>query len=181
MLLAFAGLAVAGKATAIGIFERIGFGRRFYAGQVLRDEVERRGLALTPQNEREIRTNLRDQRGMDVFARLAYPSLSEIICSGPVLLDAIYCVEERDFYRDSFDTSLQVLAIGASRETRADRLATRKERPIGTDDLACRDALELGQYRLADVTSSADHIIDNESSLSQFEEILRGLIPLLSS
>ena len=179
MLLALAGLAGAGKTTVIGILERLGFGHRFYAGQVLRDEVERRGLVLTPQNERVVRTDLRDQRGMDVFARLAYPSLSHMICSGPVLLDAIYCVEERDFYRESFGTSMQVLAIRACRETRANRLALREERPIGIDDLAHRDALELGRYRLADVTSSADLIIDNEDSLSQLEEVLRGLIPLL--
>lgn len=181
MLLAFAGLAGAGKTTAINILERLGFGRRFYAGQVLRDEVERLGLALTPQNEREVRTGLRDQRGMDVFARLAYPLISEMICSGPVLLDAIYCVEEREFYHDSFGINLQVLAIEACPDTRADRLAAREERPIGIDDLARRDALELGRYRLAEVIGSADHVVDNEGNLNQLEEVLRGLVPLLAS
>jgi dephospho-CoA kinase len=179
MLIALAGLAGAGKTTAIGILERQNFGRCFYAGKLIEDELNQRGLALTAQNERKVRIVLRDERGMDMFARLAYPSLSKMICSGPVLLDAIYCIEEHDFYRKNFGTNMKILAINASQNTRSKRLAIRRERPIDIEDLVQRDALELDRYRLKDVISLADHIIDNEGSLSKLEEVLKELIPRL--
>jgi dephospho-CoA kinase len=181
VLLGLAGLAGAGKTTAIATLERFGFGRRHYAGQALRDEVQARGLALTADNERAVRSEMRERCGMDVFARLALPRLRDLLAGGPVLLDSIYCMEERDLYQEAFGSCARVVAVRTSHATREGRLALSDDRPMTGEQLARRDALELGRFRLGEVIESANYSVANEGPLNEFEETLRSLLDHLTA
>jgi dephospho-CoA kinase len=180
MLLALVGLAGAGKTTAIRILESKGVGSRYYAGQVVQDALRSRGLQITPANEKSVRSELRKDGGMDVFAKLALPMIREQSRLGTVLLDAVYCVEERDFYRATFGVDLKIVAVNTMQQIRAERLAFRADRPISIEDLTIRDSLELSSYRIGEVIETADYSIGNNGPLSELETALGQIVELLA-
>jgi dephospho-CoA kinase len=167
-----AGLAGAGKTTAIRLLERRGVGARLYVGALVTAEVERLGLEPGPASERRVRTELRARDGMDALARVALPNIKRAAEQGAVLIDAVYCEEERSLYRQRFGADLAIVAIEAPAEVRAARLLARPERPMTVDELARRDALELGRFGLGQVLWSADRRIANEGTLDELERAL---------
>jgi dephospho-CoA kinase len=179
VLIALTGLAGAGKSTAIAHLESGGIGTRYYAGSALSEEIVRRGLAQTPDNERTVREELRQTFGMAVFAERALPYLLEHCGAQTALLDAIYCVEEYDCYRAHFGARLMLIAVTAAPVIRHARLAGRPDRPIAPDKAHDRDRFELTKLRIGQVIDAADHTIENESSLAEFKQALdvlaRGL------
>jgi dephospho-CoA kinase len=180
MLIGLTGLAGAGKSTAIAHLESGGIGTCYYAGSVLREEIMRRGLGQTPDNERTVREELRKAFGMAVFAERALAHLL-VRCGGQTtLLDAIYCFEEYDCYRAHFGAGLVLIAVTASPVIRHARLASRPDRPIASAKAYDRDRFELTKLRIGQVIDAADHTIENESSLEEFKQALDVLACRLS-
>lgn len=176
MILALAGLAGSGKTTAIGMLSKSGFGASVYVGQIVTDEVARRGLKPTPANERAVRKDMREREGMHVLAERALPAIGRLASNGNALIDAIYNREEYDAYAAVFGRSLKILGISASFDLRAKRLADRVERPISLPDLKRRDEFEVGVLGLDVVLSIADHRLANEGSLDELEDALKDLL-----
>lgn len=167
-----AGLAGAGKTTAIRLLERRGVGARFYVGAFVTSEVERLSLEAGPASERRVRTELRARDGMDALARAALPDIESAAEQGAALIDAVHCEEERSLYRQRFGDDLAIVAIETLAEVRAARLAVRHDRPMTTEEQARRDALELGRFGLGQVLRSADRRISNEGTLDELEGAL---------
>lgn len=175
MLIGLAGLSGAGKSTAIAHLSGRGFGIGYYAGATLVEELVRRGLPQTPDHERAVRKELREAHGMAVFAERALPVLKARMADGHVLLDAVYCPEERDCYRNAFGENFAVLAIVAPFDIRSARLLKRSDRPTTPDQLAARDTLELARFDLGSVMEIATHTLSNVGTLNQFEQALDDL------
>lgn len=176
MLIAACGLAGAGKTTTLEILERFGVGAKVYVGSFVTAEVARRGMAATPEGERRVREELRASGGMAALAQLAYPTISGILDAGRVaLVDAIYCVEEYEFYRERCSDRVVRIAIQTAKTQREQRLALRALRPIDAEALTKRDEFELAQLGLADVMAAAEHTIVNDGSLNDLESALQGL------
>ena len=70
--LALVGMPGAGKSLCAKHLEACGF-FQYRFGSIVVNEVLRRGLPLTPENERVVREELRANDGMDVMARRALP------------------------------------------------------------------------------------------------------------
>lgn len=180
MLIALSGLAGAGKTTAIAELERLGVGARVYVGAFVTSEVEARGLPATPACEKKVREDLRNNEGMDALARRALPTIQGMLSAGRVaLIDAIYCVEERDFYQQHLGEHLTCLAVQTSAANRAARLSARNLRPLSPADLAARDRYELDRLGIAAVLEGAEHRLANDGSLDDLEQALRGFATLL--
>lgn len=180
MLIALAGLSGAGKSTAINHLQTAGLGTPYYAGSIVHDEIAARNLVVTPDNERLVRTDLRQEFGMAVFAERAIPRLKSLCETGSVLLDAVYCPEELRRYREAFERSLVIIAITASFEARSTRAAARPDRPISPEKLRLRDEFELGTLRLGEVVAAADQQVANEKSLDEFKKALEDLAARLT-
>lgn len=182
MLLAVCGLAGAGKTTAVDILERLGEGARVYVGSFVTAEAARRGMPSTPQSERNVREDLRAKGGMDALAHMALPTITGIIEAGRVaLVDAIYCPEEYDLYRERLGDRVARIALETTRSNREQRLATRALRPINSEALASRDAFELTQLGLAGVIAAAEYRLANNGSLNDLEGTLQQLAGLLNT
>lgn len=176
MLIAVCGLAGAGKSTSVEMLEQLGQGARVYVGAFVTSEVERCGLPATPENERQVREQLRNADGMDALAKLAWPTIGAILEAGRVaLVDAIYCIEELEFYHSSCAHRVSCIAIETTRREREFRLAQRALRPLNADALAKRDAFELGQLGLAKVMSEAQYSLSNDGSLDALKNALKTL------
>src|ERR1700722_17894794 len=109
MLIAVAGFSGAGKTTAVEYLHECGLGNVVYVGEYVQAEVEARGLALTPENERLVREAARNEHGREVFAKRAVADLRGKTYSGAILLDAICVKEEGDFYKSALGSGAVIL------------------------------------------------------------------------
>jgi dephospho-CoA kinase len=176
MLIAVCGLAGAGKTTTVDVLEHLGKGTRVYVGAFVTAEVESRSLPATPENERQVRDELRRAGGMDALAKRAWPTVEAILDAGRVaLVDALYCVEEFEFYRARCANKLVRIAIETEKQERERRLAIRASRPLDADALTKRDAFELDGLGLARVMAEAEHSINNNGPLHALENALKAL------
>lgn len=179
MILALAGLAGAGKTTAIRMLSDAGCGSRLYVGGIVMEEVRRRGMTSGSESERLVRNVLREAGGMGVLARIASSAIERMDARGGVLIDAVYNPEEHAIYTERFGYRFKVLGIRTPTGIRAARLSMRSQRPITADELAKRDEYELGTLRLDHVLAQADHGIDNAGSLDELEHSLQAVLTAL--
>src|SRR5688572_796719 len=94
-LVGVAGLAGAGKTTAVKHFARQTGGDVVYLGDDVINEVLAQGLLPTRENEREVRLRLREQNGPAVLAMRSAERVTALIASGKsVFVDAIFVLEE---------------------------------------------------------------------------------------
>ena len=144
-LVGVTGHAGAGKTTAATHLSTVTGGRYLYLGQTVLDEVQARGLPDTPDNERQVRIDLRRDKGPAAFAIPYVDQVAECLGNGiPVFVDAIFTREEFDLLASRVPSRLaQLLAIDASFTIRSARLARRLERPFNSDELRKRDETEL--------------------------------------
>jgi dephospho-CoA kinase len=174
-LIAVVGFAGAGKTTAIGFLEGIGAGRRVYVGQLVLNEAAARKLPPGPESEESVRLDLRQKYGLAALAVLAAPSIQRILKDNSnVLLDAILSPEELLYYRTHCDENLELIAITAPFEVRAQRLEVRSERKFTVKDLRKRDAVEATTLGTDRVISAANICLSNSTSIPDFRVCVEG-------
>lgn len=163
-VVAIVGMTGAGKSEVAGLFEKSGFTRiRF--GDVTDEEVKKRGLELTEENERHVRELLRQEQGMAAYARLNLPQIDAALKDSDVVVDGLYSWEEYTFLKDYYGEKLCLVAVWASPATRYARLASRLNRPLTAEEAASRDRAEIENLNKGGPIAIADFTIINESSL----------------
>jgi dephospho-CoA kinase len=173
-LLAVTGFSGAGKTTAIDLIAAYSKIDRIYVGQLINDEVIRRGLPPGADSERTVRLDFRRNHGMAGLAALAASAIRSNLDRGnTIIVDAVYSVEELDYYRQHCDGNTQLIAIDASFDVRADRVAIRTDKTLTRDELLKRDELEKVNLRTDLAIAAATILIRNEGPLSLFQEALQ--------
>jgi dephospho-CoA kinase len=169
-LIAVTGLSGAGKTTAVDYLKNVGVGEKVYFGDIVLNEVRARGLALTAENERSVRLDLRSQHGLGALAIRAGPIVTGLLNDGlNLLVDAIFAIEEYQHLQTCCGNSTPVLlAIEASFETRSRRLLSRAERPLTPEELRIRDQTEIANLGTGKAIAAAHHRIVNEESIQTF-------------
>ncbi len=165
-----AGLAGVGKTTAVEYLSGLTGGRVLYPGQTVLDEVRARRLLGTRDNERQVRIDLRREKGPAALAMPYVDVVAECLGNGiPVFVDAIFTREEFDLLTSRIPSgSARLLAIDASFAIRCARLACRPERPFNADELRERDKTELERLGTGAVIEAAECRIRNEETLDEF-------------
>jgi dephospho-CoA kinase len=176
MLIAVTGFAGAGKSTSVRYLAQHLPGREVYVGQQVKDEVKRRNLDLTPDNEKRIREEVRQEEGDDAFARRALPRISELLETTSALIDAIYVKAEWELYRSEFQDRAVLFKVETPQAVRIERLASRECRPLTSEDVKSRDLFELQELKLADVFGLADIVVRNEGDRPALHSQLDDLI-----
>jgi len=90
------GMPGAGKSEVSSFYRELGL-PMFRTGDVIREEVVRRGLELTPENSEMIARKLREERGNDVAARMTMEKVNTLkekfVCvEGPRDMDELACI-----------------------------------------------------------------------------------------
>jgi dephospho-CoA kinase len=171
LVIALAGRSGVGKTTAVEELYRIGVGEKFYLGEAVIADVRSRGLSPGPESEQLVRSDLRRQLGHGAFALRAAPSLKECLARGVnVLVDAVFTLEEYEVLKRTCDNSSTVvlIAVEASFETRIGRLLKRVERPLTREQLKARDDFENSALHIGSVIDSAHWRIANEGTKEDF-------------
>jgi dephospho-CoA kinase len=182
MVIGVAGLAGAGKTTAVRYLSQSSGGRIVYLGEAVIEEVRARGLSETRENERKVRIELRHENGPAALAMVYADRVSECITNGiSVFIDAIFTQPEFDLFKSlAPEGEAHLLAIEASFELRLARLERREERSFDRNELEERDKTELDKLGTGAVISAAEHSICNERSLEQFYQRLAAFLDLCS-
>jgi len=169
------GMAGAGKSEVAGLFEENGFIRiRF--GDVTDEEVRKRGLELTEENERKVRELLRKEYGMSAYAMLNLSRIDLARKQSDVVIDGLYSWEEYTFLKKYCGDDFYVVAVWASPKTRHARLTSRSNRRLTLEEAANRDRAEVENVNKGGPIAMADFTIINESSLKELKKEVKGII-----
>ncbi|MDX0044661.1 AAA family ATPase [Sinorhizobium meliloti] len=175
-LIGVCGFTGAGKTTALKILRSKVGGDLIYLGQAVYDELDRRSLQRTPENERHVRLELRKADNA-AFAKLCRPAITKCLEGGKTaLIDAVMALEEYEFLAGKLTCPVNLLQIDAGIDIRAARLEQRLDRPMTREQAEKRDKVELDTLCIDRVFAKATHTIVNESSMQAFEAALDGFI-----
>ncbi len=178
--LALVGMPGAGKSLCAQHLAELGF-FQFRFGGIVTDEVLRRGLPLTPENERAVREEFRAQDGMDAIARRALPILKAELAHRPtIVIDGLYSFSEYKLLREEFGAGLIIVAVVTTRQLRYERLTHRPERPLTPEEAQSRDIAEIENLEKGGPIAIADYTLLNDADPSTLIAALDNLIQQLS-
>lgn len=167
-ILAFVGLAGSGKSVAVDYLTEKGFPKVYFGGIIL-DEVKKRGLELTQENEQPIREELREKEGKDFVVKRIVNQINDLIAVGQdrIVADGLYSWTEYKVLKHEFPGELSVVAIVTPRNLRHRRLAKRPVRPLTQAEADQRDWAEIENIEKGGPIAIADHYIINDGDLEK--------------
>jgi len=177
-VVAIVGMAGAGKSEVARVFEKSGF-KRVRFGDITDEEIRNRGLEPSEENERYIREQLRQEHGMEAYAKLNLPRIGISLKSSDVVVDGLYSWEEYTLLKERYGERFSTVAVWASPATRYGRLGNRAERPLMVEEAASRDKAEIENINKGGPIAMADFIIINEGSLKELEREAERVISAL--
>ncbi|MDE2125172.1 MAG: AAA family ATPase [Armatimonadetes bacterium] len=153
-----------------------------YFGGIVLHEVQARGLALTPENERRVREELRAAEGMDVCAVRALPEIHELLeANRNVVVDGLYSFSEYRTLYAALGGRLIVAAVCSPRAMRYRRLAERPERPLTAAEAEARDIAEIEKIEKGGPIAMADITFLNDAGPEQMADAADRLIAIALS
>jgi dephospho-CoA kinase len=155
---------------------------RVRMGDVVWEEVKKRGLELNEENVGAVAGELREKEGLDAIAKRCVPLIKK---KGEdkkaVLVDGIRGKAEVEEFRRSFGEKFSLLTVKASEQTRFKRVSSRRRE----DDISSLEAFREKDERelswgLDGAMNLADYTIVNEGTLEEFrqqaKEILKKIV-----
>ncbi len=176
-IIAFVGLPLSGKSTASKMAEEMGI-PVVVMGDVIREEVERRGLELTDENAGRVASELRDKEGMDAVAKRCIPRIrKKLEEKGIVVIDGIRGIAEVERFKKEFGDDFILINIEAPVEARFERAIKRKRKDdIKTiEELRRRDEREIS-WGMDEAMKIADITVENTGDIEEFEKKIKDLI-----
>jgi dephospho-CoA kinase len=151
-------------------------------GDVVWEEVKRRGLDINEINVGVVANELRRKEGFAAIAKRCVPLIER---SGrgkkAVFIDGIRGIAEVEEYRNVFKQRFHLLGMWTNQNTRYRRITARgrQDDASGLKVFQEKDRRELS-WGLGDALALADHIIVNEKTLSELHKeagkLLKSLI-----
>ena len=165
-IIAFVGLAGAGKSSAVDYVVSKGYPKVYFGGIVL-DAMTAAGLEHTQENEKPFREELRNKEGKDFVARRIINQIHDLINAGQhrIVADGLYSWTEYKALKHEFPGELTVVAIVSPKKLRHHRLLSRPNRPLTQAEADQRDWAEIETIEKGGPIAIADHYIFNDGSL----------------
>ena len=177
-IFAIVGMCGVGKSVACEYLVKKGYDKVYFGG-VTMDELKKEGLAITPENEKNKREELRKKYGMGAYAIKLLPKIKELVKKNNVVLDGLYSWDELKILQKEFGNSIITIAITADKELRYDRLSKREVRPLTKEEAIKRDNAEIKNIAKAGPIAYADYYIDNNNYINniviRIDEILKKI------
>jgi len=176
-IIAFVGLTGSGKSTAVEYLTNKGYPRVYFGGVIL-DEVKKRGLELTQENEQPVREKLRAQEGKDFVAKRIISQIHDLVSAGQhrIVADGIYTWTEYKTLKHEFPGELTVVAVVSTKNLRKQRMAKRPLRPLTSTEVDKRDWAEIENIEKGGPIAIADYFIMNNSDETYFQEKIEEIL-----
>ncbi len=185
---ALVGMPGAGKSEVADEFIKRGY-KYIRFGQITLDEVKKRGLEPTEENERLIREELRKKHGPGAFAILNIPKFDEALKTGNIVGDGLYSWSEYKILKDKYGENLIVIAVYAPPKLRYKRLAGRaarhgddpklKYRSFTPESAKTRDFAEIENIEKGGPIAMAEYTILNTGTLDELHAEAEKIIATL--
>ncbi len=188
-LLCVTGLTGSGKSVASDFFVDKGY-QYVRFGQIVLDEVKKRGLEPNEKNEKPIREEFRKKYGMAAFATLNLSNFKRMLKNGDVLGDGLYSFEEYKILKEEFGKQFITVAVYAPPMLRYERLTERKltssdtalrNRPATRQAAESRDYAELENLNKGATIAMADYTVLNTKDLDFFKKQLEEIFNEIKS
>ena len=136
-------------------------------GDVIREETERQGLPLTPENMGSVMLAIRREEGPGVVAEKLMPKIASSK-SQVVIVEGVRSMAEVDALRR--DHAVAIVGVHASPRTRYERLRSRgrSDDPKSWEEFAERDSRELA-VGIGNVIALAEEMLVNEASIDDLK------------
>lgn len=176
-ILAIVGMSGSGKSVAVDYLAAQGL-PKVYLGGMIYKEMEKRGIAYSPDNEREFREQIRRDEGKDWVVRQAIAEVNDLIAAGQkrIILDGIYSWTEYKVVRHEFPGEITFVSVVAPRALRYERVAKRPNRPFNAQQIRERDYSEIENMEKGGPIAMADYFILNDSSTEHLEDQLKTIL-----
>ncbi|MDI6888829.1 MAG: AAA family ATPase [Methanocellales archaeon] len=174
-IIGFVGLPASGKTEAAKVAQKLGI-PVIRMGDVVREEVRRRGLDITEENVGKVANDIRAKEGMGAIAKRCIP-LIKAMNSDTVAVDGLRGGAEVEVYKNAFDAQFTLIAILASQKNRFARTIARKRSDdvVDWEGFKQKDEREL-RWGLEKAMKMADILIDNNGTLEEFRENARAVL-----
>jgi len=136
-------------------------------GDVIREETERRGLPMTPENMGTVMLDIRREEGPAVVAERLIPKIAS--SKRPVVvIEGVRSMAEVDALRRN--RVISIVAVHASPRTRYERLhaRARSDDPKSWKEFVERDSRELS-VGIGNVIALAEEMLVNEGSIDDLK------------
>jgi dephospho-CoA kinase len=173
-LIIMTGMPGAGKSEVADAFQRAEV-PVIVMGDVIREEVRRRGLEETPANTKKIMLELREKDGAGAVAKRCVGSLVDL--DAPVVVvEGCRSLAEIDVF-DDCAKSVVIICVHTSPGTRFERLRQRQrdDDPEDWETFRERDIRELS-VGLGSVISLSDIMIVNEGSIGDLRKRAQEIV-----
>lgn len=176
-IVAFVGLAGAGKSSAAEYIAAKGYPKVYFGG-IIYQAMNEAGIEITPDSQQIFREEIRAREGNDFVVKRAIKQVDDLIDSGQkhILLDGLYTWTEYRALKHEFPGELSVVAIVAPKRIRHRRLASRPERPFTTKEANERDWSEIENLEKGGPIAIADYFIINDGDLDRLHEQIDGAL-----
>jgi dephospho-CoA kinase len=177
------GLCGAGKSVVADYFTKKGY-QFVRFGQIVLDEVKKKGIEPNEKNERKIREDIRKQYGMGAMAILNLPKFKKLIKKGNIIGDGIYSFDEYKILKKEFGQKLIIIAIFAPPELRYARISKRimpksdtdlRNRPFTKEEAKKRDFAEIENLDKGGPIAMADYTIVNTGNMAYFKKDIENI------
>lgn len=174
-IIAFVGMPASGKSEASSVVRDMGIAY-INMGDVIREEVKRRGLEPTDSNTGGVATDLRKKEGMESIAKRCVPKIRDA-STDLLVVDGIRGIAEVEFFKEEFGNDFTLVSIYAPIELRFERIRSRgrSDDMSNLDDLRTREERELG-WGMGKAIDVADIVIENIGNLDKFKTKIRELM-----
>lgn len=166
------GMAGSGKSIVADELARKGFAFvRF--GQIVIDEIKKRGLEVNEVTEKAVREELRKEYGMGAMSVLNIKTFDELLKTSDVVGDGLYSWAEYKILKEKYGDIMHVLAVWAPPKLRYERLEYRaaegdtdsRFRPIPKEKSKLRDYSEIENIEKGGPIAIADFTIINTGTI----------------
>ncbi len=147
----------------------------FRFGQITMDLIKERGLAVSEENERAIREQIRKEHGMGAYAFLNRDKIKVLLQQGNVVGDGLYSWSEYKILKQELGAQLIVIAVYSPPHLRYQRLIHRKQdgqrsalrnRPLTEEQAKARDYAEIENIEKGGPIAMADYTLMNTGTIS---------------
>lgn len=177
-ILAIVGMSGAGKSVVVDYLTERGVPKVYFGGMILK-EITKRGIEITPDNEREFREKIRQDEGKDWVVHQAIAETKDLIAAGQkrIVLDGVYSWTEYKILKHEFPgDQLTFIAVITPKNLRYDRVARRPERPFDAKAIRERDYSEIENLEKGGPIVAADYFLMNDGSIDDLHNKLKKIL-----
>jgi len=165
-----------GKSEAVQIAKDIGI-PVFRMGEMVWDEVKKRGLEINDENVGAIANQMREKYGKDIWAKRTIEKIKSMKNVESVIIDGIRNTEEISAFKRELKGNFTVVAVEVPDELRHRRALNRgrKDDSKNLEKIKERDKREIG-WGIDTVIASADIVISNTGNIEDFRNKIREIL-----